>query len=236
VATALHLAVAPKSLGGTSLRLRPYEPMAVQAAPAITTSVTVSGLLGGGLGLRKARSRGRWARRLQLEGMSDEHRRPSSEAESSAVERLLRERTADLPGVGKPLTERARIAQRSVEAYLTGANNPPRWMERVAEIDRRLRRERRLLAAERRALRARLQRDDEGFAGAWRAFATERGRSREYRELNELIRAHNEWYPVERNLPVNPRTGEWVTVGGRSFPRPTVGAEWILRELPADDQ
>jgi len=160
---------------------------------------------------------------------------PPAGGELTPAERYLRERIDDLPGIGKPLTERARIAQRSVESYLTGANNPPRWMERVREIDQALRRERRMLEAERRALRARFAQDREGFARAWRAFAAERGRSREYRELNELIRAHNEWYPVERNLPVNPRTGEWVTVGGRSFLRPLVGPEWILRELPAED-
>jgi hypothetical protein len=166
--------------------------------------------------------------------MSDP-RRDSRAEDVPPVERYLRERTADLPGVGKPLTERARLAQRSVESYLTGANNPPRWMERVREIDQALRRERRLLEAERRALRERWGRDRAGFARAWQAFAQQRGRSAEYGELNELIRAHNEWYPVERNLPVNPRTGEWVTVGGRSFLRPVVGAEWILRELPAEE-
>ena len=166
--------------------------------------------------------------------MSDEHRRPSHEREIAPAERLLRERSGDLPGIGKPLTERARLAQRSVESYLTGANNPPRWMERVAEIDRELKRERRLLAGERRALRALYGDDAAGFAQAWRAFAAARGRSLEYRELNELIRAHNEWYPVERNLPVNPRTGEWVTVAGRSFLRPLVGPEWVLREFPAE--
>lgn len=159
--------------------------------------------------------------------MGDEQRR-------TPAERFLRERGEDLPGVGRPLSERARIAQRSVESYLTGANNPPRWMERVAEIDRRVKRERRLLEAERRALRARFRRDPAAFARAWRAFAAERGRGREHRELNELIRAHNEWYPVERNLPVNPRTGEWVTVAGRSFLREPVGAEWVLREFPAE--
>ena len=151
------------------------------------------------------------------------------------AERYVRERTEDVPGIGRPLTERARLAQRSVESYLTGANNPPRWMERVREIDQALKRERRLLEAERRALRARFAQDPEGLAAAWRAFAAARGRSRAYRALNEQIRAHNEWYPVERNLPVNPRTGEWVTVGGRSFLRPLVGAEWILRELPAEE-
>src|SRR6185503_2685506 len=116
--------------------------------------------------------------------MSDP-RRDSPDA--APVERFLQERTDSLPGVGKPLTERARLAQRSVEAYLTGANNPPRWMERVREIDQALRRERRLLEAERRALRARYRQDAEGFARAWRAFAAERDRSRAYRELNELI-------------------------------------------------
>lgn len=154
--------------------------------------------------------------------------------EASPIERFLRERADDLPGVGKPLTERARLAQRSVESYLTGANNPPRWMERVREIDQALRRERRLLEAERRTLRARFRGDPDGFARAWRAFAARRGRSRAYRELNEQIRAHNEWYPVERDLPVNPLTGEWVTAGGRSFLRPVVGEEWVLREFPAE--
>jgi len=108
-------------------------------------------------------------------------------------------------------------------------------MERVREIDRALQRERRLLETERRALRVRFRRDAAAFAAAWRAFAEARGRSREYRELNELIRAHNQWYPVERNLPVNPRTGDWITVGGRSFARPVVGAEWVLREFPVGE-
>jgi hypothetical protein len=167
--------------------------------------------------------------------MSDPRRDSGSSPEVTPAERLLRERSGDLPGIGKPLTERARLAQRSVESYLTGANNPPRWMERVAEIDRALKRERRLLAAAQRTLWAQFADDDAaGFGQAWRAFAAARGRSREYRELNELIRAHNEWYPVERNLPVNPRTGEWVTVAGRSFLRPVVGAEWVLREFPVE--
>ena len=155
-------------------------------------------------------------------------------SDETPTERYLRERIAELPGVGRPLTERARQRQRSVEAYLTGANNPPRWMERAREIDQALKRERRLLAAERRTLRARYAGDPEGFAAAWRAFAGRRGSSHAYRELNELIRAHNQWYPVERDLPVNPLTGEWVTAGGRSFLRPLVSAEWVLREFPVE--
>jgi hypothetical protein len=169
-----------------------------------------------------------------VEGVTeDPERRRSSPApgvELGAVERIVRERTEGLEGIGRPLSPRARQAQRSVEAYLSGANNPPRWMERVAEIDNRIRRERRELEAERRALRERFGDDREGFARAWRAFA----RTRDYRELNELIREHNEWFPIERDLPVDPRTGEWIAVHGRSHLRPLLGPEWVLAEYPAE--
>lgn len=163
--------------------------------------------------------------------MSDD-RRPTRDAarERTPAERLLRSRAGELPGVGRPLSERARLAQRTAESYLTGANNPPRWMERAVEIDARIRRERRLLGAERAALRERFGDDRAGFARAWRAVAE----SRDYRELNGLIAEHNEWYPIERALPVDPRTGEWVTALGRSHVRPLLGPEWVLAEYPVE--
>ena len=48
-----------------------------------------------------------------------------------------------------------------------------------------------------------------------------------------LIAQHNDWYPVERDLPLNPRTGDYVRVGGRSYRRPVLGAEWVLEHFPA---
>jgi hypothetical protein len=158
-----------------------------------------------------------------------------SEHEPTPAERLLKDRTGDLPGVGRPLSERARLAQRSAESYLIGANNPPRWMERAVEIDAGIRRERRLLAAELRALLARFGDDAGAFARAWRAHAASRAASREWEDLNALIREHNEWYPIERDLPVDPRTGEWVTAFGRSHLRPVLGEAWVLAEFPAYD-
>jgi hypothetical protein len=157
-----------------------------------------------------------------------------SERERTPAERLLRERSGDLPGAGRPLSERARLAQRSAESYLLGANNPPRWMERAVEIERAIKRERRLLAAAWHELRERHGADEAGFARAWRAFAAERAASAEYREVNALIAEHNEWYPVERNLPVDPVTGEWVTALGRSHLRPVLGREWVLSEFPVE--
>jgi hypothetical protein len=97
--------------------------------------------------------------------MSDFRRDSPPGQNLTPAERYLRERADGLPGIGRPLSERARLAQRSVESYLTGANNPPRWMERAAEIDRRVKRERRLLEAERDALRARVRHDAAGSRG-----------------------------------------------------------------------
>jgi hypothetical protein len=162
-------------------------------------------------------------------------RRPAPAADEAArgapeltpAERVLRRRLEDSPSAGRPLSSRARQAQRTVEGYLKGGN-PPRWMERIGEIDSRIQRERRELAAEHRALRARWRDDPAEFARRWRAHA----HARDYAELNELIRQHNEWYPVERNLAVDPRTGEYLPVHGRTHDRPLLGPDWVLAQFP----
>lgn len=159
--------------------------------------------------------------------MRDDERDPVGGDELTPAERVLRRRLEDNPGVGRPLSSRARQAQRSVEGYLQGGN-PPRWMERVAEIDHRIARERRELAAEHRALRVRWHHDPDEFARRWRAHA----HARDYDELNELIRQHNEWYPVERDLAVDPRTGEYLPVHGRTHHRPLLGPGWVLEQFP----
>jgi hypothetical protein len=69
------------------------------------------------------------------------------------------------------------------------------------------------------------------FADRWRELA------RGWRfddDLLRLIEQHNDWYPIERNLPLNPRTGDYVRVGGRSYRRPVLGPEWILEQFPVD--
>ena len=57
------------------------------------------------------------------------------------VQRLLLERMEDPRRVGKPLSDRARQSQRSLEAYLR-AGVRPRWMERLMEIESGMKRER----------------------------------------------------------------------------------------------
>src|SRR3954452_10133913 len=52
----------------------------------------------------------------------------------SGAERVVKQDLDETSGLGKPLSSRARMAQRSVEAYLK-AGVRPRWMERISEID-----------------------------------------------------------------------------------------------------
>jgi hypothetical protein len=145
------------------------------------------------------------------------------------VERIVGQDLDEQAGKGRPLSDRARQTSRSVEAYLK-AGVRPRWMERVAEIDARIARERRRLGQAHRALREECAGDARLFARRWRAVA----HVWPFAELNELIAQHNEWYPIERDLPLNPRTGEYVRMAGRSYRRPVLGPEWVLERFPAE--
>jgi hypothetical protein len=161
--------------------------------------------------------------------MDDDRTMPQRERHSS-VERLLERNLVDETGLGKPLSHRAATTPRTVEAYLK-AGVRPRWMERVIEIDQGIAAEKRRLERAYRTLRHECAGDRAAFARRW----LERVHAWRFDELNELIEQHNEWYPVERRLPMNPRTGDYVPVGGRSYRRPVLGPEWVLEQFPATD-
>ena len=147
--------------------------------------------------------------------------------ERTSVERLLDRSVVDDSVLGRPLSRRARQSERSVEAYLkTGVR--PRWMERIGEIDHGIAQEQRRLGRAYRALAAECGRDAALFARRWRA----RAHAWRFDHLNTLIEQHNEWFPVERRLPMDPRTGDYVPVAGRSYRRPVLGPEWVLEHFP----
>ena len=84
------------------------------------------------------------------------------------------------------------------------------------------------LARSHRALREECGDDRALFAERWRAFAQ---RCR-FDELNELITQHNEWYPIERDLPMDLRTRDYVLINGRSYRRPQLTPQWVLEQFP----
>jgi hypothetical protein len=154
--------------------------------------------------------------------------RGPSDDQGAGVERLVGRDLDREAGLGSRLSSTARQTQRSVEAYLKGGVRP-RWMERVAEIDAWIDRERRALAHAHRALEREIGADPAAFGERWTAIA----QAWPLDELNELIEQHNEWYPIERRLPLNPRTGDYVRVGGRSYRREPLSLEWVLERFPA---
>jgi len=144
---------------------------------------------------------------------------------SPAERHIARSRIDERPA--GPLSEQQLYTQRSVESYLRGAVMP-RYMERLREITRQTERHQRELAAEHEALRERHAGDPEGFAEAWR----ERVAAWPFHETNALIDQHNEWYPVERQLPFDLRTRDYVLIAGRSYRREPLTPEWALARFP----
>src|SRR5262245_31260829 len=129
---------------------------------------------------------------------------------------------------GRPISERARQSQRSLEAYLR-AGMRPRWMERLIEIERGTKRAQRRLETAYEALREECDDDEAMFERRWRSTA----HAYDFEELNELIRTHNEWYPVERDLPMDLRTRDYVLINGHSYRRRELGPDWVLELFPA---
>jgi hypothetical protein len=146
------------------------------------------------------------------------------------VDRLLKKDLDERDGLGKPLSEHARLGRRTLEGYLKSGQRP-RWMERVIEVDRGIAVERRRIEAAHDALRAECGADRAQFARRWRAYAEAQ---RFDDDLNELIRQHNDWYPIERDLPMDLRTRDYVLINGRSYRRPQLTPQWVLEQFPAE--
>ena len=144
------------------------------------------------------------------------------------TERVIRSSFIDETGVGQPLSERARTRERSLESYLRG-EMLPRYIRRLADIERQTREHERALRGVHDRLRDEHGGDPARFAREWHAVAE----GWDFRDTNALIAEHNEWYPVERDLPMNPRTRDYVLVNGRHYRRDELDARWILRQFPA---
>ena len=97
------------------------------------------------------------------------------------------------------------------------------------QVENGIARERRRLAKRYAELRERHAGDPAHFAARWQEIAHEL----RFEQLNLLIRQHNMYYPIERDLPMNPRTGEYVLQHGRDFRRPELTSAWVLEAFPA---
>jgi hypothetical protein len=167
------------------------------------------------------------------EDASDRHRHrrssgPDDRAALSPVERRVARALDGEHRRGRPIPEQELLRERSVEGYLRGALMP-RWMERLREIHAATERHRAELADAYAYVREQSGGDPEDFSRAWH----ERLRWHSFEDVNELIRQHNEWYPVERQLPMDPSTGDYVLIAGRPYRRDELTTGWALALFPA---
>ncbi len=143
----------------------------------------------------------------------------------SAAERERIERDRDLNAlIGEPLPRRIRRFRPEADTYIASLGGPLPYMQRARAIDDEIEAE-----------LARLETayaDHAGDPEAWRRIA-ERW---DFVALNELIERHNRWYPIEARLPMDPRSRDFVKVGGRDYRRRPLDASWILERFPPGGQ
>ncbi|HEU5211233.1 MAG TPA: hypothetical protein VFU10_00525 [Gaiellaceae bacterium] len=148
---------------------------------------------------------------------------PRARAEREAVERAL----ADVHLRGRPLPRRPRLERTTLDRYLRAVGGALPYMRRLRTIELATRVHEEALRQQRDDLARRLAAPQ--FAEAWRTAAN----AWDFDEINGLIEKHNRWYPVEAELPMDPRTGDYRLVGGRPYWRRPLDAAWVLERYPA---
>jgi hypothetical protein len=140
---------------------------------------------------------------------------------SQAERRKLLDEVEINPLTGRPLKRRIRRFRAEADRYLASLGGPLPYMQRLRQIDDEI---------EAHTMRlAQVHAEHHGDANTWRRLA-ERW---DFGAVNDLIERHNRYYPIEARLPMDPRTRDYVKVGGRSYRRDPLDAAWILDRFPA---
>ena len=151
--------------------------------------------------------------------------------EANPVERYLAEKeVGDNPLVGHPLPERPRLGRVELDRYLPALGGPLPYMHRLRRIDDETADHERALAERWRELAEEHRGDLAGFRRRWTRIADDWS----FAEVNDLIARHNAYYPAEARLPMDPRSGDFVPVLGRSYRRERLDARWILERFPPE--
>jgi hypothetical protein len=134
------------------------------------------------------------------------------------------------PVKGKPLDRRLRNFSLATDRYALSLAGPPAHSRRLREIEGEIAAHEESLRVEWESIARRHRGDPSGFAAAWRALAA-RWR---FDAVNELIARHNLFYPVEARLPMDPRTRDFVPVGGKPYRIRPLDTDWILQKFPPE--
>jgi hypothetical protein len=148
---------------------------------------------------------------------------------SQVERRRLAEDLEGSPLKGRPVRRRLRNFRPDAASYIASLGGPRPYMTRLREIHDLTADHERRLAVEWALLAVECRSDERDFGRRWRALA-ERWN---FYEVNDLIGRHNRWYPLESQLPMDPRTGDFVKVDGKPYRRRRLDAGWVLERFPA---
>jgi hypothetical protein len=124
------------------------------------------------------------------------------------------------PLTGGALPRRIRRFRADPDTYLVSRGGPLPYMQRLRQIDDAI--------AEHEARLAEAYAASGGDRAAWRRVAERWS----FSEVNDLVARHNRWYPIEARLAMDPRTRDYVKIGGRSYRREPLDLAWILERFP----
>jgi hypothetical protein len=152
-------------------------------------------------------------------------------SERTPVERYLAEKeVGENPLAGRPLPERPRLTRVELDRYLPALGGPLPHMRRLRQIDADIDAHQRALGEAWRELAAECANEPERFRRRWRGIVDRWS----FRDVNDLIERHNAYYPIEARLPMDPRSGDFVPVLGRSYRRDPLDARWALERFPPE--
>jgi hypothetical protein len=141
----------------------------------------------------------------------------------------LAEELRDHPLKGRPLRRRYRNFTPDPAGYVVSMGGPLPYMQRLRAIEDLTQAHLERLAEAHAALARECRGDADAFARRWRATAARWS----FHEVNDLIRRHNRWYPIEARLAMDPRTGDFVRIDGKPYRRRPLDADWVLERFPA---
>jgi len=136
---------------------------------------------------------------------------------------------AESPVKGQALRQRPRNFRPDPESAVRALGGPLFWMRRLRAIEDAVAQHERQLDAAWHELAEQTDGPEE-FARLWRETA---GRW-SFAEVNRLIARHNRNFPAEARLPMDPKTRDFIRINGRSYERPPLDPDWVLRRWPAD--
>jgi len=125
------------------------------------------------------------------------------------------------PLLGAPLRRRLAHFQVEPDRYLASLGGPLPYMQRLRRIEQE--------TDEHLARLTEAHAAHEGDPEGWRRLVD----AWDFSEVNELIDRHNRYYPIEARLAMDPRSRDFVKLGGRPYRREPLGAAWLAERFPA---